>query len=757
MTDIAHAFRLAGERQGHRMRLQLSEDQQFLQEAAARMFKAESPPARVRAAEASGFDPALWNEVVALGIPLALVPENRGGSGLSLFDTILVAEQGGRHLVSVPLAESIAAAQVLAALGGEAEPWLQKALEGALITFVPRPLEPGQPASVNGAVSAFGILALDGDEVILISGGQPPASEPNLASAQLSTIALDLPHCKGSRHVLARGREARANYEAAIETWKLLSAAMLAGLGRQSLVMAAEYSKERTQFGKPIGSYQGIAHPLADALTEVDGAQLLIWRAVWAISEKREDAGAAVSMAWWWATQAAARAVARALHTFGGYGVSLEYDIQLYYRRGMGWGLLAGDPHDELLRVADRLWSGARPPLPHCPALEIEFGCGKATEDFANSARRFFEENLTDELRAHAHHSVAGFHPEFNRKLAAAGFLFPHWPKLYGGHERGPFDMAALAEVFEEFNWERITGPITNQVAQVVMLFGTEELKCEVLPRFGSGESLACLGFTEPSCGSDVFAARTRAVRDGDEWVINGQKIFTTAANLADYVFLLARTNPDAPKHAGLSIFLVPLNAPGVEIQAVETMQDERTNITYYSDVRIPDRYRIGEVDGGLSVMAATLEMEHGGGNSYRIAYANMVRHAVAWARETTRNGKSMLENPHVRERIARIAVHSAVAEALCHRAIWGLAEHIPGRSAFGPMSKVFSTEYYHRDACELMNLTAPESLFARRSGLGHIEIGYRQSIGMTIYGGTSEVQRSLIAEQGLGMPRSRS
>src|SRR5690606_13398813 len=127
------------------------------------------------------------------------------------------------------------------------------------------------------------------------------------------------------------------------------------------------------------------------------------------------------------------------------------------------------------------------------------------------------------------------------------------------------------------------------------------------------------------------------------------QKIFTTAANLADYVFLLARTNPDAPKHAGLSIFLVPLNAPGVEIQAVETMQDERTNITYYSDVRIPDRYRIGEVDGGLSVMAATLEMEHGGGNSYRIAYANMVRHAVAWARETTRNGKSMLENPHVR------------------------------------------------------------------------------------------------------------
>src|SRR5690606_34139395 len=183
----------------------------------------------------------------------------------------------------------------------------------------------------------------------------------------------------------------------------------------------------------------------------------------------------------------------------------------------------------------------------------------------------------------------------------------------FGGREKTAFEMAALQEVFEEYNWQRITAPITNQVAQIVMRFATEAVQHEVLPRFASGESLACLGFSEPSSGSDVFAAKTRAVRteDGD-WLIDGQKIFTTAANLADYVFLLVRTNPDVPKHAGLTLFLVPMDLPGIEVHPVYTLQDERTNITYLSNVRVADRYRVGEIDGGTAVMAATLELEHG-------------------------------------------------------------------------------------------------------------------------------------------------
>lgn len=738
------------------MNLNLSDDQLLLRDTVAKLFKTESSPIRVRAAEATGFDAKLWAQLVAIGLPVMRMPESAGGAGLGLLEAVLLAEEAGRHLASVPLAEALVAGRLLAQLGPEAAPWLERVQGGALVTLLPGAIQPGTAQVVNGATVAEALLALDGDTVVLITGAAPEAPQPNLGAAALAPCILGGPGATGTRHVLARGDAARDAFLAAVEEWKLLTAAMLAGLGKQALEMAAAYSRERQQFGRPIGGYQGIAHPLADALTEIEGAQLLVWRAIWSIAEGSDDAAAGISKAYWWATQSVARAVARALHTFGGYGVSLEYDIQLYYRRGKAWSLLAGDPQEELQRVADRLWGGAVVPLPETGELGIHFGCGKEAALFAADARRFFEENLTDALKAHAHHSVAGFHPDFNRQLAEAGLLYPHWPEEFGGQDRTPFEMAALAEVFEEFNWERMTAPITNQVAQIVMRFGTEAVKREVLSKFATGSSLACLGFSEPDAGSDVFAAKTRAVRDGDDWLINGQKIFTTAANLADYVFLLVRTNPDVAKHAGLSLFLVPLGLPGVEIQAVHTLQDERTNITYYADVRVPDRYRIGEVDGGLAVMAATLELEHGG-NQYRLSYANMFKHIVHWAQETRRDGRPLIEYPDVRLRLARVAVHTGVAECLCHRAIWGVSHRVPGRAAFGPMSKLFSTEFYQRDACDLMDLAAPDSLFPGREGLGHVEIGYRQSIGMTIYGGTSEIHRSLIAEQALGMPRSRS
>ncbi|MES2320754.1 MAG: acyl-CoA dehydrogenase family protein [Pseudomonadota bacterium] len=738
------------------MNLDISHEQQMLSDSVGRLLETESSPARVRAAEAAGFDPELWAQLVKMGIPAMRLTEDEGGSGLGLIDALLVAEQAGRHLASVPLAEAIAATRLLGLLPGMlAAGLLADSLEGTPVILLPQLLRSGERQAVPVIAGAV-ILALEGDAVIAIRN-IPTQLQANLGNAALALCSLSGHDSPMRRQVVSHGVHARSLFLAAVEEWKLLKSAMLAGLARRALEMAAEYARDRLQFGKPIGAFQGIAHPLADALTDIDGARLLAWRAVWAIGSGETDAAASVSMAWWWATQASANAVARALHTFGGYGVSVEYDIQLYYRRAKAWALLAGDPRQELYAVADRLWStGCETHLPDAGPVDMRFDSGVSAKAFGAEVRAFFNANLDDELRRHAHHSVAGYHAGFQRKLADAGLLFPHWPAEFGGRAKSPFDMAALGEVFEEFNWQRITGPITNQVAQIVMRFGGDAVKDEVLPRFASGEALSCLGFTEPSCGSDVFAAKTRAVRDGDDWVIDGQKIFTTAANLAHYIFLLVRTGAEVPKHAGLTLFLVPMDTPGIEVQAVHTMQDERTNITYLSQVRVPDRYRIGPVDGGAGVMAATLELEHGG-DQYRISYANMYRHAVHWAQTTMRDGKPMLDNPDIRARLARVAVHTTIARALCYRCIWATAEQIPGRATFGPMSKLFSTERYHADASDLMDMAAPWSLFASSDGLGHVEIGYRQSIGMTIYGGTSEIHRSLIAEQGLGMPRSRS
>ena len=198
-------------------------------------------------------------------------------------------------------------------------------------------------------------------------------------------------------------------------------------------------------------------------------------------------------------------------------------------------------------------------------------------------------------------------------------------------------------------------------VANIIRHVGNESQKQEILPRALSGEILIVLGFTEPESGSDVAAAQTRAVRDGDEWVINGQKMFTTNAEEADYVFLLTRTNPDVPKHKGLTTFLVPLRQPGVEIQPVYTVSGERTNLTFYTDVHVDDSLRIGEVDGGWDVMTVSLTFERSGpqgGHSVRL-----LRAMESWAASSADGeGRPRSEDPDVQARLGRAAAETEVA-----------------------------------------------------------------------------------------------
>ena len=741
------------------MNLLLNDEQRLLRDSLSKLFANECTPARIRAAEVSGHDAALWQSLVEMGAHLLRVPEEAGGSAAGLLEAALVAEEAVGYLAPVPLAEALPAATLLAKLDSPAaRQLLERVQSGALVTLCPQPFKQNLTLCLPALAEAEAVLLLEGKQIFILRASDPLEYTSNLGSDSLHLIHSERLGYVVERELLASGEQAYQLYMAAIEEWKLLKSAMLVGLADQAIHMAAGYSCEREQFGRPIGGYQGIAHPLADAITQIDGARLLIWQAITAIANAQRDAAALTSMAWWWISQQAPQASSQALRTFGGYGVSLEYDIQLYYRRARAWSLLRGNPQQELDQIANRLWGPDNvTPLPEAGEVDLEFGCGSHAEAFAEQARNFFRDNLTDDLKAHAHHSVDGFHAEFNCQLARAGFLYPHWPEEYGGQGRTPFDMAALQEVFEEFGWQRITAPITNQVAQITMRFGSQALKDEVLPRFGTGEALACLGFSEPTSGSDVFAARTRAERTADgEWLINGQKIFTTAGNLADYIFLLVRTDPQAPKHAGLTLFLAPMNLPGIEVHPVHTLQDERTNITYLSDVRLSDHYRIGEVNKGVAVMAATLELEHGG-DQYRLSYANMLKQAISWASRSRTDRPALLEEPEVRRCLARITTHTQIARNLCYRAIWGVMHQIPGRAAFGPMSKLFSTEYYRRDANELMELFAPDSLLQNHGELELIELGYRQSVGMTIYGGSSEIQRSLIAEQALGMPKSRS
>ncbi len=736
------------------MNLSLTSEQQLLQDSLEKLFAAESTPARVRAAEPLGHDPALWQNLVEMGVPL-MRAQGPLGADLGLLDAALVAELAGRFLAASPVVESIVAARLISLVanatpGDVATTWLQHIGDGSLVTLALSPAVAGTTQLVPAGAVADAIVFLEGDTLVLWTS--PPRTPPSANLGSMPVAALDLAQAAQTERVrLATGAAAVAAYHAAIEEWRLLTAAALSGLALEALRLATNYAKERTAFGQLIGSFQGLAHPLADAFTDSDGARLLVWRAISALGHGEAQAGALCAMAYWWAARTTEVAVVRASHSFGGYGFTLEYDIQLYNRRGRAWALLAGDPRLALDDAARRLWlDQAAPSLPQAGEVGIEFSYGAEAEAYANEARRFFAKTLTPELKAHAHHSWDGHHTGFQMELAKAGFLFPGWPKEHGGQGRSFYEVEALTGVFHEFGWTHhaiVTGEL---VGPTIMEFGNERVRQEIIPPLMRGEFIVAQGFTEPHCGSDAYATRTRAVRDGDDWIINGQKMFTSGANICKYVMLLTRTDPDLPKHKGLTVFMVPLDAPGVEIHAVHTMSDERTNATFYTDVRIPDYYRLGEVNGGIKVMNYAFQIEHGGWRIDDLAQA--LDAAVDWARaDNTR-----FDNANIRQRLAEVATHVEVSQCLNMRAVWAGVEKI-GSPAFGPMSKLFATEYSIKDSALLMDMTAPHSMFKSTQGLGKIEFCYRLSQISAAYAGTSEIMRSLVAEKGLGLPRSRS
>jgi alkylation response protein AidB-like acyl-CoA dehydrogenase len=737
------------------MNFHLSQEQHLIQDMFAKLFRDLSTPPRIRAAESLGLDRDLWSEIVAMEAPNMRVPEAQGGGGAGLLDAVLVAEQAGRALISAPLVECIVANRLLRSLDSDLSQVPASLLSGqqVLTLALSNAAFVGEQVVPGGGV-ADAILWLDGDQVKLTleSGGSAMVASPNLGS-----LALALKTSPGSDCVLlASGKDASNAFLAAVEEWKLLSSALLIGIAQQAIEMAAEYSRERFAFGKPIGSFQGVAHPLANSITDVEGARLLLWRTVWSIEQHMPEAGANISLSFWFSSRIATTACTRAIRVFGGYGMTLEYDAQLYLRRARGIALQAGDPAIWLQEAGDRLWAAKPTALPAAGESGLEFGWGEEADRVASEARQFFKEHLNDELKHFAATSDDAHHPAFFQKLAKARLLYPEWPEQLHGRACDGASLAAVQEVFNEVDWPILVPVVTDMVGKMLLRFGTEQAKRDILPGLADGTKYCSLGYTEPSCGSDVFAAATKAVRDGDDWIINGQKMFTTQGHLADYALMLVRTDSSVAKHAGLTLFVVPLNQPGYESQEVKTIGAERTNITYYTDMRVPDDYRLGEVNEGIKIMSAALTLEQGVGLYNVGPLRRLLGNALQWARTAQRDGRLAIDQPQVRARLARVFCDIQVADALTRRSIWA-GEKGVSQKWFGSMSKLFGSEAWLARSEDIMELAAPDSLWMGESAGGAIELEYRRSIPSTIYGGTSEVHRSIIAEGALEMPRSRS
>lgn len=337
------------------MRLSLTADQQAVVSTFEDFFRSEVSPDRVRRAEPLGFDRALWQSLVKLGAHAVAVSEGAGGGGGELLHAALIAEQYGRRLTPAPLIEASVVARLLERCGeGPAREQLSSLLEGdQLVTMALRPARSGVATMVPWGAVADAVIVVADDRLLLLQ----PASRlarPGLGAEAPADVVIDA----GAAKELASGSRAAQMAGRAFDDWRTLKSAALVGLAAEALALGLSYAMHRQQFGRPIGSFQALAHGLVDVATAVDGARLLAYEAAWAADHDRSGTDRLASMAMAFAADTAAKTSAHSLHCHGGYGFSEDYDIQLYYRRARSWSSIGGSVRRELLHLASVLWPG---------------------------------------------------------------------------------------------------------------------------------------------------------------------------------------------------------------------------------------------------------------------------------------------------------------------------------------------------------------------------------------------------------------
>jgi alkylation response protein AidB-like acyl-CoA dehydrogenase len=391
----------------------------------------------------------------------------------------------------------------------------------------------------------------------------------------------------------------------------------------------------------------------------------------------------------------------------------------------------------------------------------MEIGYTPEQQAMQQELRAYYEKLLDPATVAELHesHAVGEAPRRIWKQMCADGWAGIGWPKEYGGQGRTPIEQFLF---FDEAMYAGINVPTLtlNAVAPSIMQHATEEQKKTILPRILRGECHFAIGYTEPSAGTDLASLRTKAVRDGDTWVINGNKIYTSQAEYADYIWLAARTNPDAPKkHDGLSIFMVPTNSPGYRCTPITTMGGFRTNSTYYEDVRVPADHLIGPQDGGWWLIVTQLNHER-----VSLMTVGMVlklyEDVVAWAKATRHGGGRVIDQGWVQLNLARVEAGLEVLRLVNWKQAWALTR---GALNYADASvvKVFGSEFYVLAYKLLLEVLGPAG--AIRDGSpdavlrGRCERLYRGHAPiLTFGGGTNEVQREIIAMAGLGMPRAR-
>ena len=346
---------------------------------------------------------------------------------------------------------------------------------------------------------------------------------------------------------------------------------------------------------------------------------------------------------------------------------------------------------------------------------------------------------------------------ELMRKMADRGWLGITWPKEWGGREGEGVYEYLLNEALARRGGPQI-GKGVGIIGKTVLAHGSEKLKREFLPKILRNEVEFAVGYSEPDAGSDAASMKLRATRDGDGWRLNGQKTWTTSAHFAEWYWVGARTDPDAPKHHGITLFLVPLDHPGITINGIWTMGDERTNDVFFDDVWVSDDYVVGEVNRGFQYISEALDLERFTMFTFSPIQQRLELLCEHVATET-RDGRPLRDDPVIRRRVAQLVTEAEVARVLGLRFVAASMKGGAPPTTEASEYKLFATELSKRLADTSMDIAGPGSQLRVHTDdapmRGRAESTYRYTVIDTIGGGTSEVQKNIIARRKLGLPKN--
>jgi 3-oxochol-4-en-24-oyl-CoA dehydrogenase len=713
------------------MSIAISEEHRALAQSVADFLTDHQSRTAARSLLTAGADtlPASWSELGSLGLLGLHVPEELGGSGFGLPETLVVAEQMGRYLAPGPFVPTVITSAVLAAaapddlrkrlLPGLADgSVIGAAALGGEVTYADGAAT-GKAGVVIAGHLADVLLVPAGDDVLVIekaAGGVHAEVPANLdQSRRAARVGLDaapatvLPGARGLLTDVARA----------------VLAAEAAGIAAETTEQAAEYAKIRQQFGRPVATFQAVKHHCANMLVAAELATAAVWDAGRAGLGGGDQLSYTAAIA---AVLAGSAAVGNAnlnIQVHGGIGFTWEHDAHLYLRRATAIAAVL-DTEQAAIEITDLVRRGVHRAAavdlpPEAEAIRAAIG-----PDVARLR------DLTGDARKQA--------------MIDTGFAMPHWPKPWG-RDATAIEQLVIEQEFGAAGIKRPSLGITSWIILTLIQHASPEQVVRWVRPALSQDVIWCQLFSEPGAGSDAAGIRTKATRAEGGWLINGQKVWTSDAHRAAFGLATVRTNPDAPKHQGITTMVIDMHAPGVTVRPLKMPNgNSEFNEIFFDDVFVPDADVVGPVDGGWTVARATLGNESvsiGGGDGGRSMpikafIAPLDAHPERLAGGAGRVGRH----------IARTQAMGVLNQRAAYRAVAG-----SGPGPEGNITKLLLSEIGHETAAIMAELAGPGAVFLEGDGAMGATL-MLMNRALSIAGGTSEIKRNQIAERILGLPR---